>query len=376
MAYVSYPNLATVDEVFASMIDYITSLGYNIVQTSVDDLNIYDRGSSDGKKFCFQNKTQEYFILLRTVNGTQVFGTTNDSSMDVASPSRNANFTGIAMTVSEGYSVTARWYNQYRVPKAAGAQQVYGVFLPIDTKNNYTYTLYCNNVSKPSDTLVFTLMKENDTYKQVAHLSYCDVNKYDTWDGGAMFTGSCSLSTMASGINCWQHTQTADSYIQPIYSSGTNSNTFLRIDIDDAPLLARGEIHWASSGTANETGKKLSLPIRTGENMNGKIPHYFYLQSKSRLDGGKNVNTLNCITIDLPLYAAVMVDPDVLENYAAVGNVNGVYFVSLLNMQTAEVYEISYPESGKLNQVFPAQGKRRGNMGFDGISIQQFNNDN
>lgn len=374
MAYVAYPSLTNPDEVLAAMVSYITSLGYTITQPLVDDMNIYDRASTDGKKFCFQNRTQDYFILLRSVNGTQVFGTTNDSAMDIANPVKNVNYKGIAMTVSEGYANDARWYNQYNVPKARGGIQVYGVFMPIDDTKGYTYTLYCNNIANPSDTIIFTLKKEDDTYRQVTHLAYCDINKYDTWDGGAMFTGSCGYTNMANGINCWNHTQTADSSILPIFSSGTTTNTFLRIDIDEAPLPARGTILWASSGTDNLTGKKLSLPIRTGENMNGKIPHYYYLQSKGRLDSGMNVNTLNAITIDMPIFAAVMVDPDILDNYAAVGNVTGIYFVSLLNMQTNCVYEISYPESGKLNQVFPVCGKRRGAYGFDGIAIQQFAN--
>ena len=39
-------------------------------------------------------------------------------------------------------------------------------------------------------------------------------------------------------------------------------------------------------------------------------------------------------------------------------------------MQTACTYEMSYPKSGDLVQVFP-MGKRRGFYGFDGISIKQ-----
>jgi len=375
MAYVSYTNLTTANEVLEAMVDYITSLSYVIIQPLVDDLNIYDRASSDGKKFVFQNKDGGYFILLRSVNGTQVFGTTNDSAMDIATPETNVHYTGVAMTVSEGYSRTARWYNQFRVPKAKGGIKVYGVFMPVDESRNFTYTLYCNNISEPSDTITFSLVKDNDTYMQHSHLCYADVHKYDLWEGGAFFTGSCPISMMANAYRCYDHTQTADQYILPVFSSGTVSNSFLRIDIDEAPLVSRGEIHWASSGTANETGKKLALPVRTGDNMNGKIPHYYYLQSTGRLDWGKNICTLNAITINMPIFLAVMVDPDILDNYAAVGHITGAYFVSNLNMQTGHVYEISYPESNKLCQVFSIRGKRRGANGFDGLSIQQFLDD-
>lgn len=374
MSFVSYTDLSTVDEVMESIVDYISTLGYTIVQPLIDDLNIYDRASSDGKKFCFQNKTTDYFIVLRTVNGTQVFGTTNDSAMDISTPDTNEKYTGIAMTVGEGYSSSARWYNQFRVPKAKGGTQVYGVFMPIDTVNSYTYTLFCNHIEEPSDTLVFTLMKNNDKYRQCSHLIYADVNKYDSWVGGAFFSGSCPSvgSYMSTAINCYEHSASADSVILPVLSSGAVSNSFLRIDIDDAPLVARGEIYWASSGTDNLTGKKLSLPVRVGTNTNGKIPSYQYLQSTSRLDWGKNICTLNALSVNMPIFLSVLVDPDILDNYAAVGHISGLYFVSNLNMQTGYNYEISYPDSNKLCQVFPIRGKRRGVSGFDGLSIQQF----
>lgn len=217
-------------------------------------------------------------------------------------------------------------------------------------------------------------MKNNDTYRQCVHMIYADVNKYDTWEGGAFFSGSCpsDSSSMSNAHNCFLHINTADSNILPVCSSGTKSNSFLRINIDDAPLVARGEIYWACSGTNNETGKKLSLPVRDGTNKNGKIPSYEYLQSTGRLDWGKNICTLNALTVNMPIYLAVLVDPDILDNYAAVGHISGLYFVSNLNMQTGYAYEISYPDSKKLCQVFPIRGKRRGVSGFDGLSIQQF----
>ena len=94
------------------------------------------------------------------------------------------------------------------------------------------------------------------------------------------------------------------------------------------------------------------------------------MQSRNRLDGGMNVNTLNCVSINMPLFVSVRVDPDVLDNYAAVGLVPGIYFISTLNVQTGQTYETVYPESGQMCQAFPF-GRRRGHYGFDGISIKQ-----
>jgi len=427
MAYVGYTGLKTPNQILEKMVEYITAQGYIVIQPLADDLNIYDMSTSDGKKVCFMDKTATYFITLRSANGYMVFGTNDEAQMDVTTPITNSNYTGIAMTVSEGYSATKRWYNQYKAPQQINGKNIYGVFMPVHLDveydankvysvgdyvryngdicrctsatfdqtssqwiytwavdnskeaylaTTYEYTLYCNEISSPTDTLAFSLVRENDDYHPCTHLLYANIDKYEDWDGGALFSGSSIRARMGTDVKVYEHEITSDSYILPLLSSGAQSNTFLRIDIDEAPTEARGFIYWACSGTANETGKKLSLPIRTGLATNGKIPHYYYLQSHDRLDWGRNVNTLNCITIDMPIFAAVLVDPDALENYAAVGNITGVYCISVLNMQTAGVYEKSYPNSGILDQVFP-HGKRRGYYGFDGIAIsQQLDEDN
>lgn len=370
MAYIAYSGLTTPNEVLEKMKEYIQTRGYTIVQDITNDLNIYDMSYTDGNRFVFRDRTETYFIILRSANGTMIFGTNDDPAMDITTPDTNANYTGIGMTVSEGYSKTQRWYNQYRVPKRHNGKDVYGVFMPMKVADGYSYTLYCNNVTTPTDSITFSLVKENDKYHQCTHLIYANIEKYDVWDGGALFSGSSIKSLMGNDVKVFEHDIISDQYILPVLSSGTASNTFLRIDIDEAPTEIRGEILWACSGTANETGKKLSLPIRTADGMNGKIPNYWWLQSHGRLDWGRNINTLNCITIDMPIFAAVIVDPDVLDNYAAVGSISGIYCISTLNMQTAGVYERSYPRSNDLCQIFP-HGKRRGKYGFDGISIQQ-----
>ena len=376
MAYKEYNHLSSPNEVLEAIASYIKEKGYEVVQDVIDDLNIYDRTTTDGKKFIFKDVTKNYFICLRSANGTQIFGDTDETKQDSATKSTSTAYYGIGMTVSEGYSSAKRWYAQYNAPVKLKTTDVLGVWMPVPTKIDNTpvkYTLYCNDVALPSNSLVFSLVKEDDTYHQCAHLAFCNLFKFEEWTGGALFSGSATINMMANAYRCFVHNNTADSYILPLFGSTVgDSNTFLRIDIDDAPSEERGNILWASGGSNNETGKRLSLPIRTAsyDSTNGKVPNYYWLQSKDRLDWGKNINTLNCITVNLPLFIAVLVDPDALENYASVGTISGVYYVSTLNMQTACTYEMSYPKSGDLVQVFP-MGKRRGYYGFDGISIKQ-----
>lgn len=361
MSYIAYNGLKSPNEILEKMVEYIKSKGYTIVEDIKDDLNIYNsaKATTDGKKFVFKDKTDTYFICLRSANGYKIFGTNNDAYMETLDSAAYAlsSYCGIGITVGEGYSNTQRWYSQYNAPVAKNGTDILGAFMPASAETSgITYTLYCNSIELPSDTLSFTILVENNSQYIVRHLVVGNIVKYDTWTGGIYFSAS---SPSDGSIT-----------IYPILSSGSVSNTFLRINIDDAPTQKRGYIYWASSGTDNKTGKPLSLPIRVSGGGNGSIPNYWYMQSHDSLDWGRNINTLNCITINMPIYMAVRVDPDVLDNYASVGYVNGIYYVSLLNMQTAGTYEISYPTSGDLCQVFPMD-RRRGTYGFDGISIKQ-----
>lgn len=403
MAYVKYTDLETPDEVLTKMAEYITSRGYTIIEPLKDDTNIYDRSSVDGKKFVFMDRTQTYYVHLRSFNEIWPFGTTDDAYMDIQTPNVDYKYQGIAMTVSEGYSKTQRWYNQYLVPLNLRGKDVQFVCIPIPSRaelnsngtnnENYNlnkYTLYCNNIVEPSDTLIFSVVAENvggDAYRghdyRAVHLACGMLRKYDNWEGGFWFTGSTVPSMIKSAYDLFAKSslededafyEIKDSGILPILSSGSVSNTFLRIDIDDAPKESRGYIRWASSGTDNVTGKPMSMPVRVSGGGNGLIPHYANMQSQNKLDWGRNINTLNCITLNMPNYMAVRVDPDVLDNYAACGQVTGIYYVSMLNMQTSYLYEMNYPRSQDLCEVF-SYSMRRGRFGFDGISIRQLEDD-
>ena len=356
-------------------------------------MNIYDRSSTDGKKLIVNDVTRDYTLCFRSANGTNIFGSSNDSVMDNVAVDKDPSYYGIGFTIGEGYSSVQRWYNQYDVPTKWGVgvnnKDVLGLWLPVPpsvpsadltNKNNpgstddtnLTYTLFCNYISLPSNTVVFTLMRENSYQMQVAHMAFGNVTKYEDWTGGIFMSASANRYMMRTAYKCFSDVYGYDSNILPLFgTSDRETNTLVRIDIDDAPNQNRGTILWASSGADNITGKRMCTPIRTSLDTNGKVPHYYYLQSKSRLDSGMDVNTLNCIAVNLPIMFAVMVDPDILDLYAPIGIVNGVFFISTLNVQTSHVYEMSYPESGNTCQVFPMNRRRGGRYGFDGISIQQ-----
>ena len=117
VSYQEYSNLATPNDVLLKIAEFITAKGHSVVENAIDDLNIYDMSSTDGKKLVFRSRNSEYFYILRSANGTNIFGVAHESVMGTTEPQLSSTYNGIGVIVSEGYSKTARWYNQGNIPK-------------------------------------------------------------------------------------------------------------------------------------------------------------------------------------------------------------------------------------------------------------------
>ena len=387
MAYVAYKGLKTPDEVISKIAEFIKTTDLTIVQDLVDDYDIYTASAVDGKKFAFKlshsesnNKTVENVVVLRSANGTNIFGMTDDSQQqpNQSQFKKDIHYEGIGMTVGDAYSATVTWHNQQNTPHVVKSETVLGVFMPITTQvTDISYTLYCNYLKKEEKTLVFSVVRENTFQRQSAHLIVGNLSKYDIWHGGVYFTGSLngSINDFDMTIEAYKLFEDTyelhEAYTLPVFCQGSKGGTYLQIDIDEAPSDFRGNIHWASSFIDKSigTGKQLAVPVRNSDS-GANIPNYYYMQSKDRLDWGKNNNLLNCITVDLPIYFAVCVDPDVVQDYACCGHCYGLSYISLLNFQTGETYHIDKYNSESLEQVF-TMDKRRGWYGFDGFGVDQ-----
>ena len=387
MAYVAYKGLKTPDEVISKIAEFIKTTDLTIVQDLVDDYDIYTASAVDGKKFAFKishsesnNKTVENVVVLRSANGTNIFGMTDDSQQQLNQSQfkKDIHYEGIGMTVGDAYSATVTWHNQQNTPHVIKSATVLGVFMPITTQvTDISYTLYCNYLKKEEKTLVFSIVRENTFQRQSAHLIVGNLSKYDIWHGGVYFTGSLngSINDFDMTIKAYKLFEDTyelpEAYTLPVFCQGSKGGTYLQIDIDEAPSDFRGNIHWASSFIDKNigTGKQLAVPVRNSDS-GANIPNYYYMQSKDRLDWGNNNNLLNCITVDLPIYFAVCVDPDVVQDYACCGHCYGLSYISLLNFQTGETYHIDKYNSESLEQVF-TMDKRRGWYGFDGFGVDQ-----
>lgn len=318
----------------------------------------------DGKRLTIRKG--DVYACFRSANGKPIFKTQLNATSD--------NAHGIGLVCSTNYSstpISGFWFDQPNATKLKSTQEVIGVGIPCKPGNNYR--LYCNAISDPSDLLLFSLELEPGYFQ---HLAVASTNKVGAWNGGTVYSGSRNSVRMFPGS--W-NVSILESESNHLFGMSKYSSTFLRVDIDAAPLRMPGVL-WASAGpdTADAqacyTGKMLALGVMNIDCLTAswlpKVPHYGYLQSQNADDSGRNTNTLNCISVNLPMALYVMRDPDSLRNFSQVGYVPGVYAISLYNIAPGQLYEISYPQSGNLHQVFP-HVHRKGIFGYDGISIKQ-----
>lgn len=359
MAYTLYENLGGPNDVLAKMRDFFVLKNWTVLANCITDYCIDGQGSSDGKLLAV--KKNDVYAVLRSANGKMIF--------EAQANSNNAH--GIGLMCATNFTPnppSGYWYDQPNAPRDVNTQKQIGVGIPVKPSGNVR--LYCNAIEEPKPMVVFSLEVVAGVF---CHMAVGEVEKVGKWSGGTVFSAS------RSSYNMFPSDWTADILTNGsnhLFGFSSDPSTFLRIDIDAAPLRDQ-PVLWAAAGPATgtgATGKILASMVVNTDTMNAgyfpKVPHYGYLQSQSASDYGRNVNTLNCISVNLPIMFFVQRDPDSLMNFSQVGSVPGVYQISMRNVAPGSCYEKSYPRSGYLHQALP-HVQRAGRFGYDGISIKQ-----
>ena len=104
-----------------------------------------------------------------------------------------------------------------------------------------------------------------------------------------------------------------------------------------------------------------------------KLPTYWPMYCRTIIDTGKDVNTLNGITLALPMYFMVMRDPIDLKLYSCVGVSEPLRYINMYNMSTNHMKNGNYPiETNKYN-CFQTGIRRNmmGLLGYNGIAFRQ-----
>ena len=372
MAYQKYTGLVGAAAIMEKMSEYAADHDWVILQNCIADLPIDGSATSDGVLLSMKSPDGVVFGSFRQANGKGIFPTQDITTTPASGTTlAKTNAYGIGLVASTAHTnkpTSGLWFDQPNAPLSYATQEVVGAGVAIDP--NGTYTLYGNCISDPAHMLVFSIESPDGVFQ---HLALGYLQKIGGWDGGIIFSGSRNSQHMFSKTFGATDLDT-DSI--PLFSMSTQGATYLQCSIDAAPLRLPSVL-WASTaspGSLCDTGKQLALPVKTlavkNESCDAKIPDYCKLQCQTPTDIGRNVSTLNCITVNMNIVCYVLRDPDALRNFSPVGYVPGIYFISMRNVAPAQVYEISYPKSGNLHQVFPYT-RRRGTYGMDGFSVLQ-----
>lgn len=360
MANAVYTNLLGPNDVLAKMSEFAAANGWTVLANLIPDLSIDGSGLEDGLKLVLQKG--DVYAHLRSATTKKIF-----ASQEFAGP-------GIGMTCAAAYSATppsGKWYDQQNATKHLN-QEVIGVGIPLGASANLS--MICNCITEPTDILIFSVEVFDGVWQ---HLAVGNTQKVGAWTGGTVYSGSRNSYTM---IPSTFDATAVEATSNRLFSMAEKASTFLRIDADSAPLRNPGVL-WAGAGPDDSshiytgyTGKILGLPVISssliGQTWVPEIPHYAFLMSQNPTDPGRNANTLNCITVNLPLAMFIQRDPDATRDYSQVGYVPGTMCISLKYISATGKYEISYPQSGNLYQAFP-HVRRGGNFGFDGFSVKQ-----
>lgn len=376
MANAKYSITGNMNDVLKKMHEFLLANGWTILNGCTKDLTPNASGKSDGGTILAAKK-DECIAVMRTAMGWAIFpNQTNHNKTAAASGAYGIGLTGCTSytaTPDSGY-----WYDQTNTPLNKSSQETIGVGVVSCQGVSGDYELFCNYTSTPTIGVVFTIKEsitsngeKRDIYQ---HLAFGIVHKVGRWTGGMYIAGSRSSVNMFLAEGDVKDADIADSTSNELFASASVPSFMVQGEVDSAPTLAKPVLWWSAGPESGSmgTGKILASTILNHNYLGSmpKIPHYGYLQSQNATDYGRNVNTLNCISVNLPIAMFVQRDPNPLMNFSMIGYVPNVYAISMRNVAPDKMYEINYPKSGNLHQVFP-HTIRGGSHGYDGISIIQ-----
>lgn len=361
MAY-SKVSVSSPNELITALSVFAVASGWTVLYEG-DDLPIDGTATTDGKRLVIKSPSASTFAHFRAASGKKIFPTHTILG----------SLYGLGLMCSTAYTeapASGLWYDQTGATQLTTGE-VIGVGIPLQAAT--AMNVYFNHISDPAEIIVISVEVFAGVFQ---HMAVGEIYKTGSWTGGTIYSASRNSANMFPASLT---ASVVDSASYHLFSMNLKANTFLRANIDAAPNRTP-EVLWASAGPATATadagytGKRLALPV-VGAGVLAttwvpKIPHYRYLQSQSSTDTGRNVNTLNCISVNLPIAVYVLRDPDGLANFSQCGYVSGLYFISMRNVSPGSTYDINYPASGNLYQAFP-HTSRGGVFGYDGLAIKQ-----
>ncbi len=377
MANAKYTITGTMNDVLAKMRDFLVANSWTVLNNCTPDLIPNASGSSDGG-IILAVKKDNCIAVMRTAMGYAIFPEQrNHSGNSIAKGAYGIGLTGCTQYTSNPSS--GYWYDQTNSPLNTSERNVIGVGVVSCQGKNGKFELFCNYTVKPTIGVVFTIKEiinnQNTDETDVTvyqHLAFGMIQKCSSWTGGMYIAGSrSSYGMFLSDVGIPDE---VDKTSNELFAMSDTPSFLVQGSVDSAPLLTKPILWWSAGPEKGNmsTGKILASTLTNHEYLASvpKIPHYGYLQSQNPTDYGRNVNTLNCISVNLPIALFVQRDPNLLMNFSFIGYIPNTFAISMRCLAPDKLYEINYPKSGNLHQVFPHSIKY-GKRGYDGISILQ-----
>lgn len=164
---------------------------------------------------------------------------------------------------------------------------------------------------------------------------------------------------------------------------------FMRADIDSSTMRTKDD---AVRLPVNRSTKQLpdKIPVKCKWIATNKNPHcidliisitnddkglptYWPILSKSIIDRGLDVNTLNNISMCMPLYFITRRDPQVLDVFSALAHNDIINYVNMYNISTDRIINETYPDTNYVYNCFNLRRRRTpfGEMGYNGFAFRQ-----
>lgn len=233
--------------------------------------------------------------------------------------------------------------------------------------------------NRPGKGIFAYLTYMNTTLSYIQDSTYADIGWHFTNNNPNTF------KTADEMYNASAYDQMHYISVRPKKSYYNNFDIFVRLDADAYPVQ---EMYWASNVAGKVANGKFIYLYSSYGTDNVDIPTYKYIVSNSVLDTGRAINQLNGISMVLPIYLMIKRQPVVLNNYAPIGFMDYVSYVSMYNCSSGSMNELEYPikdDTGfyecfalyrrrcrDIIYEMPWVTVRPGLQGYNGFAVRQF----
>lgn len=426
----SVTSVETPNELLARMKQFLISeCKFTLIKDITDDLDIATSTFVDGQLCVVRDKLNKYYIIMRSANDYNIYGNSYTIEEDKQKNTAIKGI-GITMTTEYDGTIPL-WYNQKNVPLYFHNNYIvkYGIFLPMMA--NSPNLLYCNyvedydmNTKASPYTCMFSItsdgpMPEFDRW--YFHAIFGNLKLYNIKNIDSIKNGGFMLSSIETqqgnaeavenkikvgGAPVKQKQKIKDAHILPPTSWLKRHNilddnslahlnitygdydtqrynlpyTFIETDIKenaaqdeekedtnkvDPNIL--GNV-WATSRTMTSSGFDPKGFLRLVMPLSPENTGAINLRNMVNASIG-NANTITHVprTFGLPIILGINTNPIELNQIAPVGEVFGLYFISMYNYNGASCHAIPCYEGIIYTQVFPTY-IRSASM-YSGIAI-------